>query len=99
VGGYWKHGKEGRLSQEDLAQFLGTKGLTIGRYERDEMKPSIEVAAKMADYLVGKADIELDPKTLSRILKVSRFSEQDREHMFFVIDAFIANRKIQSITQ
>ena len=53
----------------------------------------------MADYLVGKADIELGPKTLSRILKVSRFSEQDREHVFFVIDAFIANRKIQSITQ
>ena len=94
------------LSQEDLAQFLGTKGPAIGRYERDEMKPSIEVAAKMADYLevsldylVGKTDIELDPKTLSRILEVSRFSEQDREHVFSVIDAFIAKRKIQSITQ
>ena len=43
--------REGRLSQEDLAQFLGTKEPAIGRYERDEMKLSIEVAAKMADYL------------------------------------------------
>ena len=27
------------------------KGLAIGRYERDEMKPFIEVATKMADIL------------------------------------------------
>ncbi len=97
MGGYWKHGKEGRLSQEDLAQFLGTKGLAIGSYERDEMKPSIEVAPKMVDYLVGKADIELDPKTLSRILEVSRFSEQDREHILYTLDAMIKSVKLKSL--
>ena len=55
------------LSQEDMARHLGTKGPAIGRYERDEMKPSIEVAAKMAsyldvslDFLVGAADEQLD---------------------------------------
>jgi len=37
------------MSQEELAQMLGTKGPAIGRYERDEMKPSIEAAAKMAE--------------------------------------------------
>ena len=83
---------------------LGTKGPAIGRYERDEMKPSIEVAAKMADilevsldYLVGKTDVEIDKTTLERILEVSKFSPEDREHIFSVIDAFIAKRKIQSI--
>ena len=97
--------KKRGLSQEDLAQYLGTKGPAIGRYERDEMKPSIDAAAKMADYLevsldylVGKTDIEVDPKTLSRIVEVSTFNEEDREHIFSVIDAFIAKRKIQSIT-
>lgn len=97
--------KKRGLSQGELADYLGTKGPAIGRYERDEMKPSIEVAAKMADYLevsldylVGKTDIEVDPKTAKRILEVSKFNEEDREHVFSVIDAFIAKRKIQSIT-
>jgi len=97
--------KKKGLSQEDIALFLGTKGPAIGRYERDEMKPSIEVAAKMADYLevsldflVGKTDVELDPKTLKRVLEVSSFTEEDQQHVFSVIDAFIAKRKIQSIT-
>lgn len=97
--------KKRGLSQGELADYLGTKGPAIGRYERDEMKPSIEVAAKMADYLevsldylVGKIDIEVDPKTAKRILEVSKFNEEDREHVFSVIDAFIAKRKIQSIT-
>ncbi len=97
--------KKRGLSQGELADYLGTKGPAIGRYERDEMKPSIEVAAKMADYLevsldylVGKTDIEVDPKTAKRILEVSKFNEEDREHVYSVIDAFIAKRKIQSIT-
>ena len=97
--------KKRGLSQGELADYLGTKGPAIGRYERDEMKPSIEVAAKMAnylevslDYLVGKTDIEVDPKTAKRILEVSKFNEEDRDHVFSVIDAFIAKRKIQSIT-
>lgn len=33
----------------DLAGHLGTKGPAIGRYERDEMKPSIDIATKMAN--------------------------------------------------
>ncbi|WP_289001042.1 DNA-binding protein [uncultured Roseivirga sp.] len=50
------------------------------------------------DYLVGKTDIEVDPKTAKRILEVSKSNEEDREHVFSIIDAFIAKRKIQSIT-
>ena len=98
--------KKKGLSQAALGKVIGTSGDVIGRYERELMTPSIEAIIKLADalevsidYLVGKTDIELDPKTLSRILEVSRFSEQDREHVFSVIDAFIAKRKIQSITQ
>ncbi len=32
-----------------------------------------------------------------RILEVSKFEEKDREHIFSVIDDFLAKRKIQSI--
>lgn len=96
--------KKKGISQEDMARQLGTKGPAIGRYERDEMKPSIEVASKMADilevsldYLTEKTDTLLDKVTLNRIMEVSSFSEEDRSHIFSVIDAFIAKRKIQSI--
>lgn len=96
--------KKKDFSQEYIARELNTKAPVIGRYERDEMKPSIEVAAKLADllevsldYLVGKTDVEIDKTSLNRILEVSRFSKEDQEHVFSVIDAFIAKRKIQSI--
>ncbi|MCH4831206.1 helix-turn-helix transcriptional regulator [Flavobacterium columnare] len=31
------------LSQQDLAKLIGSVHTVIGRYERDEMKPSIDV--------------------------------------------------------
>jgi transcriptional regulator with XRE-family HTH domain len=43
--------KKKGMNQEELAEKLNTKGPVIGRYERDEMKPSIEAAAKIADIL------------------------------------------------
>ncbi|WP_426473373.1 helix-turn-helix domain-containing protein [Chryseobacterium balustinum] len=53
--------KKLKLSQSDLGKAVGTSGDIIGRYERDEVKPSIEIAIKIADalqvsldYLVGK---------------------------------------------
>lgn len=39
------------LSQQEFAKMLKTSHSVIGRYERDEMVPSIEVVKKMADLL------------------------------------------------
>jgi transcriptional regulator with XRE-family HTH domain len=94
--------KKKGISQEELADQLKTKGPVIGRYERDEMKPSIEAAAKMADflnvsldYLVGKTDLELDNAMINRIQEVTKMKPQDREHVFAMLDAFIATTKMQ----
>jgi len=96
--------KQKGISQTELAARLGIHKNVLGRYERSEVLPSIEIARKIADildvsldYLTGKTDVEMDKNTRSRILEVSKFEEQDREHVFSVIDAFIAKRKIQSI--
>ena len=96
--------KEQGISQTDLAAQLGIHKNVLGRYERNEVLPSIEIARKIADildvsldYLTGKADVQMDKDTRKRILEVSKFPEEDREHIFSVIDAFIAKRKIQSI--
>ena len=53
------------------------------------MKPSIEVAAKMADYLVGKADTEPNKETFDRLKEVAKLSEEDRQYIFRMVDVFI----------
>ncbi|MBP7174262.1 MAG: helix-turn-helix transcriptional regulator [Cloacibacterium sp.] len=88
------------LSQEDLAKQLGTKSPVIGRYERDEMKPSIDTANKLAeylevslDYLTGNTDVLLDTNTLNRILEVQQLPDDVKEKLFYFIDMTIRDYK------
>ena len=96
--------KKKGISQEELAKFLNTKGPVIGRYERDEMKPSIEVAAKMAsyldvslDYLVGATDEQLDKTTMKRILELQKLPEDDQQHIFYTLDNLIKAAKLKTL--
>lgn len=106
--GFGKRLQEARkkkgFSQEDIARHLGTKAPVIGRYERDEMKPSIEVATKMAallevslDYLVGTTDQALDKATLQRVLDVQKLPLEDQEHIFYTLDNLIKAAKFKSL--
>ena len=59
--------KDKKMSQDDVGKLVGVHGAVIGRYERDEVKPSIEMATQLAealevslDYLVGSTDILLE---------------------------------------
>jgi transcriptional regulator with XRE-family HTH domain len=92
--------KKKGISQADLGKRVGTSGDIIGRYERDEVKPSIEVVIRMADalevsldYLVGKTDMELDSSTLKRIREVTALPDEDRKQVFMVVDALIRDFK------
>lgn len=96
--------KEKKISQTELAAQLGIHKNVLGRYERNEVMPSVEIARRIADildvsldYLTGKTDVEIDKDIQKRILEVSKFNDEDRNNIFSVIDAFIAKRKIQSI--
>jgi len=87
-----------------LAEQLGILKNVLGRYERNEIFPSIDTARNIPDildnsldYLTGKTYVEMDKTTRKRILEVSKFNEDDKLHIFSVIDAFIAKMKIQSI--
>lgn len=88
------------VSQEELANELGTKGPVVGRYERDEMKPSIEVAGKMAefldvslDYLVGRTDVLIDAKILNRVVEIQRLSPDEQKTVFSLMDAYLRDTK------
>lgn len=88
------------ISQADLGKIVGTSGDIIGKYERDEVKPSIEVASKIADaldvsldFLVGKTSVEIDTKTLKRLQDMQKLNDPDKAHLFEIIDAFLRDRK------
>jgi transcriptional regulator with XRE-family HTH domain len=101
--------KKKNWTQAELGEFVGTSRDLIGRYERDEIKPSIEVAAKIAeglngslDYLVRgiNADTTVIPEQLIAVLtKMEKLSPTDKTHIHAVIEAFIIKAKLQSVME
>lgn len=92
--------KQKDLSQADLGKAVGTSGDIIGRYERDEVKPSIEVVIKIADalevsidYLVGKTTLAMDKITLKRIQEIPGLTDHYKTHLFALMDAFLRDAK------
>lgn len=92
--------KEKGLSQGELADKIDSTAITIGRYERDEVKPSIEVAAKIAnalevslDYLAGINDLHLNKETTQRILDIQKLNDKDQQLIFSTIDALLRDAK------
>lgn len=92
--------KDKKLSQDDLAKKLDLQGAVIGRYERDEVKPSIEVAARIAqvlaislDYLVGNTDLLLDADVIKKIQEIQKLPEKDRDHLFYLMENVLQNVK------
>lgn len=96
--------KKKKMSQSDMGKLLDIDGDAYGRYERNEVKPSVEMATKIAnalgvslDYLVGKTDLELDAGTIRRIEEVSKMSDEDKKHVYAFLDAFIARTRLQGL--
>lgn len=95
-----------KLSQDELGKRVDVHGAVIGRYERDEVKPSIEMAKALAevlevslDYLVGSTDTLLDKAVMKKILDIQKLKPNDKEHVFALLDAFLKQTKIQSVMQ
>jgi transcriptional regulator with XRE-family HTH domain len=91
--------KDLKMSQGDVAKKLDTAPSIIGRYERNEIKPSIEVGFKFAklfnvtlDYLVDDSDTIAqlkDTRILSRFKEIEKMPDKDKEHFLYLIDALI----------
>lgn len=99
--------KDKKISQAELAKLLSTSTSVIGRYERDEMTPSIEAAKKLAKildttvgYLLGESeqtDLFKDPEMFKRFKDILSFPKQKQEHIFFAIDSMIKATKLENI--
>jgi len=93
--------KDKKLSREQLAKMIGTSGPIIGRYERNDMMPSVEIATKIAealavslDYLVGKSSLTVKDKTmLDRLEDIAMLPTVKQEELFNVLDAYLRDFK------
>jgi transcriptional regulator with XRE-family HTH domain len=95
--------KANKLSQEELAKSIGVHTNILGRYERDEVKPSIDVVIKIAevfnvsiDYLVGKIDNELDKDIINKVMTIQKLPDTDKQHIMFTLDAMLRDAKART---
>ncbi|WP_299436549.1 helix-turn-helix transcriptional regulator [uncultured Maribacter sp.] len=93
--------KQRNWSQADLANKTDISQVMVGKYERGDATPSIEVAKKIADafgvsldYLVGEGqNVSFDKKTLQRIQDIQSLDESTQSVLFNLIDTYIQNFK------
>ena len=80
--------------------WVGTSGDVVGRYERGDISPSIEVVSKIADalevsvdYLIGKTRMELDKDTMRRIEDISALPQENKNFVLNLIDMALRDFK------
>lgn len=97
--------KEKKISQAEIGKLASINGDIVGKYERDEMKPSIETAKKLADalevsldYLVGEAELRvLDKKTMQRLEDIEKLPAEDKQNIFYTLDSLIKAAKFKTL--
>ncbi|MBC6427306.1 MAG: helix-turn-helix transcriptional regulator [Ekhidna sp.] len=91
-------------SQSQLAKNIEVSREIVGRYERNDAVPSIEVAKRLAnaldvslDYLVGNAEKKLDKTTRKKIQEINKLDADDKKMVYTFLDAFITKNKLQGV--
>ncbi len=92
-----------KISQNELAKLIEAHHSAIGKYERDEVRPSIDVVVKIADvldttvgYLLGEtndANALQDPVMLKRLNDINELPQKERDALLLTVDAFLRDFK------
>lgn len=96
--------KEKGWSQSDLAKAVEASRDIIGKYERSEHSPSIEMTTKLAealgvtvDYLIGKERFgRYDKGVVKRLEGIQRMDESTRGKLFDIIDTYIRDSQART---
>ena len=101
--------KERGWSQPKLGKQVGTSGAIIGRYERGEITPSIEVAKKLADTFGVTLDFLVDDKDVPNILhdqtmlvrwqEIDALESSERDRILSVLDSLVRDAKARQAYQ
>lgn len=94
------------LSQSELAKLLSTNHSIIGKYERDEVKPTIDVVKRLADeldttvgFLLGETNqvnVLKDPAMLRRLNDIDALPEEDKKHILYALDGLLRDAKTRA---
>lgn len=92
------------LNREELGKVVGTSGAMIGKYERNEMNPSVGMAQKIAqaldvslDYLTGDTSVLIkDRKMIKRLEDIQTLDSGTKTTLFQVIDTFLRDAKART---
>ena len=95
--------KKRKWSQADLADAINLSREMVGKYERNENLPSLEIALKIAltfdvslDYLFGIGkNSEYNKEMIKRLDEIKQFDKHTQETLYIVIDTFIRDYKTQ----
>ena len=93
--------KQKKWSQGELAKAVQASRDIIGKYERGENSPSVEMAVKLADaldisvdYLLGKERFgKYDKEAVKRLQDIQNLDDNTRKTLFSIIDTFVRDAK------
>lgn len=90
-----------------FARNIKSRYSIIGKYERDEVKPTIDVVKKLANnlqitvgYLLGETEntnLFKDPAMLTRLSELEKMDSENKFHIITVVDSFIKAVKFKNI--
>lgn len=95
------------LSQAEFARQLGVHHSIIGKYERDEVKPTVDVIKKIAQvlgttagFLLGETNeqnVLKDPVMFKRMADIESLPNKDKECLLLTVDNFIKATKLNAL--
>ncbi|MCB9426598.1 MAG: helix-turn-helix transcriptional regulator [Flavobacteriales bacterium] len=99
--------EEKGLKREDVANKIGTSAAIIGRYERNERTPSIDIAKNIAealevslDYLVGDTTVLLkDKKMMYRLEILQKVKPDYKERILYMLDVMLKDAQNNSLQE
>lgn len=102
--------KDKKLSQSELAKYVGVSYAQIGRYETKGAQPPAEVLNKIADILDTTVDFLIngtanekakntlkDAQLLQQFQAIEQMDEEDKSVIKKLIDAFITKNRLKQI--
>ncbi|MBO9154080.1 helix-turn-helix domain-containing protein [Chitinophaga sp. GCM10012297] len=94
------------LSQSELAKLLNTNHSIIGKYEREEVKPTIDVVKRLAEelettvgFLLGETkqvNVLKDPAMLKRLNDIDALPETDKQCILYALDGLLRDAKTRA---